>query len=182
MSVQFTVIKDVTDRLDKAGIPYMLTGSLAMNYYAQPRMTRDVDLVVELEATHVDRLVELFSDDYYISFEAVRAAVKDRSMFNVIHLGESFKVDLIIRKDTPYRRLEFQRRRPVNLEGWTLQIVSAEDLVLSKLYWCKESRSEFQLRDVRNLLDSVTLLDEAYLEDWAGKLGLAELLREVRHE
>ena len=180
MPVQFTVIKDVTDRLDQAGIPYMLTGSLAMNYYAQPRMTRDVDLVVELDSTHVDRLVELFSDDYYVSVEAARAAVKDRSMFNVIHLGESFKVDLIVRKDTPYRRLEFQRRRPVDLEGWSLQIVSAEDLVLSKLHWSKESRSEFQLRDVRNLLDSVTALDEAYLEEWAGKLGLDELLREVR--
>jgi len=180
MAAQFTVLKDVVDLLDQAGIAYMITGSLAMNYYAQPRMTRDVDLVVDLDTGDADRFYELFMDDYYIGTEAVRTAIADRSMFNIIHLGESLKIDLIVRKDTSYRRLEFQRRRQVNLEGVTLQIVSVEDLVLSKLDWCKDSRSEFQMRDVRNILDSVRVLDESYLEEWAGKLGLAELLREVR--
>ncbi len=177
---QLIVLKDVANRLEKAGIPYMITGSLAMNYYAQPRMTRDVDLVVDLDNAGAELFVELFSEDYYISREAVAAAIANRSMFNVIHLGETLKVDMIVRKDTPYRCLEFKRRKLVNLEGSNLYIVSAEDLVLSKLEWLKDSRSEVQQRDVRNLLDSVPGIDETYLGEWAEKLGLDELLDEAR--
>ena len=176
---QFKVLMDVINRLDQAGVDYMITGSLAMNFYAQPRMTRDVDLVVDLLAEHADHLVELFKEEYYISSEAVNKAIANRSMFNVIHLGETMKVDMIVRKRSPYRQLEFQRRRPVQLEGYTIQLVSPEDLLLSKLDWMKESRSEIQMRDVRNLLDNVPELDKVYLEEWAGKLGLAELLREI---
>ena len=177
---QFKVLKDVANRLDQAGIAYMITGSLAMNYYAQPRMTRDVDLVVDLHTRDADRFVKLFTEKYYISPEAVAAAIADRRMFNLIHLEETLKVDMIVRKDTPYRRLEFDRRRTVDLEGSAMQIVSPEDLVLSKLDWLKDSRSEMQLRDVRNLLASVPEIDEEYLGEWAGKLGLAELLRDAR--
>ncbi len=177
---QFKVLKDVADRLEQAGIAYMITGSLAMNYYAQPRMTRDIVLVVDLQAGDGDRLVELFTEEYYISIEAVAAAIANRSMFNLIHLEETLKVDMIVRKDTPYRRLEFDRRRTVDLEGSALQIVSPEDLVLSKLEWSKDSRSEMQLRDIRNLLASVPEIDEEYLGEWAGKLGLADLLRDTR--
>lgn len=177
---QIRVLKDVAERLDQAGIAYMITGSLAMNYYAQPRMTRDIDLVVDLDTGDADRLARLFVEDYYISPDAVQAAITNRSMFNVIHLGETLKVDLIVRKDTPYRQLEFQRRLSVNLEGSKLYIVSAEDLVLSKLEWLKDSRSERQMDDVRNLLNSVADIDEAYLEEWAVKLGLNELLEEAR--
>lgn len=43
----------VGKRLEEAGIPYMLSGSTAMNFYARPRMTRDLDIVVELKATDV---------------------------------------------------------------------------------------------------------------------------------
>ena len=68
----------------------------------------------------------------------------------------------------------------MNLEGSNLYIVSAEDLVLSKLEWLKDSRSEVQQRDVRNLLDSVPGIDETYLGEWAEKLGLDELLDEAR--
>ena len=59
-------------------------------------------------------------------------------------------------------------------------IVTAEDLVLSKLVWAAESRSEIQLQDVRNLMTAVATLDWTYLEHWAAELTVAELLCEVR--
>ena len=55
----------VTTRLDAADVPYMVSGSLALGYYAQPRMTRDIDIVVELERANVPRLVAAFGDDFY---------------------------------------------------------------------------------------------------------------------
>ena len=60
MSEELEVLRTVAARLDQAGIAYMLTGSMALNYYAVPRMTRDIDLVVELEPGDAERLVRLF--------------------------------------------------------------------------------------------------------------------------
>lgn len=89
------------------------------------------------------------------------------------------KVDLIVRKDGPFRREELRRRRRVRIDGFEVFVVTAEDLVLSKLEWARESRSEMQLRDVRNLLASVPDLDRAHLDRWAQEIGVGDLLRDV---
>jgi len=75
MSEELEILKDVAEKLDGAEIPYMISGSVAMNYYAQPRMTRDIDIVITLEKNDVDRFVSLFEDDYYIDGETVKAEV-----------------------------------------------------------------------------------------------------------
>jgi hypothetical protein len=158
----------------------MLTGSLAMNYYAQPRMTRDIDVVVRLEPQDADVIVRLFSPDYYVAREAVNSAIARASIFNVIHRESVIKVDFIVRKDSEYRRLEFTRRGAITIQNFTTWIVSKEDLIISKLHWARDSRSELQLRDVRNLL--ATGYDAGYLEKWTQALGLYELWQECLDE
>jgi len=81
-----------------------------MNFYAKPRMTRDIDLVVEFSASDLDRLMQLFQDDFYIEREMIHQALIQQTMFNIIHMPTVIKVDCVIRKDTPYRREEFARR------------------------------------------------------------------------
>ncbi len=179
MSEELEVLKLVTHRLAAAGVPYMVTGSIAANFYAIPRMTRDIDLVVEVDEQTGDRIVALFRDDFYVDRDAVQGAVKSKGMFNLIHTASVIKVDMVVRKDTEYRRTEFARKRAVSVEGHEFFIVAAEDLVLSKLVWAKESRSEVQLRDARNVLGSQQGLDREYLTYWADRLGVAELYREV---
>ncbi|MGN6552949.1 MAG: nucleotidyl transferase AbiEii/AbiGii toxin family protein, partial [Verrucomicrobiota bacterium] len=71
MQNELDIVRDVSTRLDGAEIGYMLTGSMAMNYYAQPRMTRDIDVVVALRPADAARVVQMFSPDYYVSREAV---------------------------------------------------------------------------------------------------------------
>lgn len=179
MSDELDVLKSVTARLQAAGIPYMVTGSMAANFYAVPRMTRGIDLVIELSEPDEDRVMRLFQEDFYIDREMVRQAVRERTMFNMIHNALVVKVGCVVRKDTAYRREEFARRRAVSLDGQALCIVSPEDLILSKLEWAKDSRSQMQFDDVRNLLRSVANLDTAYLARWAERLGLSPLYREV---
>ena len=177
---EFDVFRDTARRLDHAGFAYMLTGSLAMNFYAVPRMTRDIDIVVELSVADIDRVVQSFSPDYYVSRAAVSEAVDGRGMFNLIHQQSIIKVDFIVRKDSSYRKLEFKRRQRGTVEGCDLWIVSKEDLILSKLYWAKDSNSEMQLGDVRRLL--ATGSDETYLNEWAPALEVAGLLEKCRHD
>jgi Nucleotidyl transferase of unknown function (DUF2204) len=180
VSDELDILKSVAARLRAAGIAYMVTGSMAMNFYATPRMTRDIDLVVELQETDVARVVGLFQSEYYLDRDMVELAVKNRSMFNMIHNDVVVKVDCVVRKDSEYRREEFSRRRTVHLDGESIAVVAPEDLILSKLEWAKESRSSMQLDDVRNVLRSVKTLDHAYLKRWADHLGLAALYHEVQ--
>jgi hypothetical protein len=180
VSDELDILKLVVARLAAAGIPYMVTWSMAANFYTTPRMTREIDLVVELRDGDVGRVVALFQDEYYIDRDMVEQAVRTQSMFNMIHNALVVKIDCVVRKDSEYRREEFSRRRTVIVDGQPVTIVAPEDLIVSKLEWAKESRSQLQLDDVRNLLRSVQNLDQAYLTQWVERLGLSALYREVQ--
>lgn len=177
---ELEVLRIVINRLEFAGLRYMVTGSIAANFYTTPRMTRDIDLVIELDEKDIEKFHSLFSSDFYIDQESIKNALYERGSFNIIHTEGIIKVDFIVRKETEYRRLEFERRRVIEFEGISLYVTSPEDLVLSKLYWAKESLSETQLRDIRNLLKTVSDMNMDYVEEWVKKLELEEVYREVR--
>ena len=174
---ELDVLRDVSRRLDSAGLAFMLTGSMAMNYYVQPRMTRDIDLVVNIGPDQVDHVVELFKDDYYVDRVAVSKAVAQRSIFNIIHNQTIIKLDCIILKNDPYRQEEFARRRRITIGDFQTWIVRREDLILSKIYWARDSRSELQFRDIKNLLAGDEC-DRLYLQSRAEMLGVEPLLTE----
>ena len=149
---------------------YMISGSIAQNFYCVPRMTLDADIVLELPTQRVDEFVTLFPDSY-LDPMTVRDEVRRRGMFNVIHLETGFKLDFILRKNSEYHRLAFQRRlrkKGVNSEFW---IIELNDLILAKLIWIQDSLSEKQMTDIRNLLAHPGK-DEPYLRQWCGILNL----------
>jgi hypothetical protein len=78
----------------------MVTGSMALNYYAVPRMTRDIDLVVELSPQDGERIVDLFREDFYVDGEAVRRAIERREAFNAIEMTRVVKADFVVRKES----------------------------------------------------------------------------------
>ncbi|MGH7950994.1 MAG: hypothetical protein ACREFE_03610 [Limisphaerales bacterium] len=177
MQNELDIVRDVSQKLDAASIGYMLTGSMAMNYYAQPRMTRDIGVVVALHPIDAGRMVKLFSPDYYVSREAVDSSIAQQSLFNLIHNESVIKVDCIVCKQNECRLNEFNRRRRIKIQDFETWIVSKEDLILSKLFWTKDSHSELQLRDVKNLV--ATGCDRAYIEHWTTELGLVNLWKEI---
>lgn len=175
MSEEISVLLEVTGILDAARIDYMLTGSVAMNFYATPRMTRDIDLVAVVALADVGRITDSFpSDRYYVAAEAIHDAVVHQSSFNLLHQNSMVKVDVMVRKGSEFRLLEFQRRRQIRLRDRPVWIVSREDLILSKLDWARDSLSERQLDDVRNLLASDC--DMPYILEWSAKLQLTDML------
>jgi hypothetical protein len=177
MNNELDILRMVSERLARLGIPFMLTGSYAMAYYATPRMTRDLDLVVELRAADVEGLVAAFAADFYVDADAALAAVRNERLFNMMHLASGIKLDMIVRKSSPYREMEFSRRAPGVLGDVPTWLVSREDLILSKLVWAKESESELQQRDARNLLSDT--VDREYLSRWAAELGISGLLERL---
>ena len=180
MDEQLEFVRQIAARLESAGIEYMMTGSMAMALYATPRMTRDVDLVVEVDESDVDTLVALFEPDCYIDRVAVSEAVTTRGMFNIIHSEWVIKADFIVRKPDAYRRTEFERRRQIDVEGTALSVVAPEDLILSKLQWAEQTQSELQRRDVREIVARVSNLDWDYLGAWSARLGMETTLNGLR--
>lgn len=178
MSEELDVLKLVCLRLDQADIPYMLTGSVAANFYAVPRMTRDIDIVIEIKQFNTEKVFRLFKNDFYIERETISEAVEHQGMFNIIHNEFVLKVDFIIRKESSYRNTEFQRRRRIHLDDSQIWIVAPEDLIISKLDWAKENLSETQLNDVKNLLLTLDL-DKEYLNEWIHKLELNHVYEKV---
>jgi len=171
MLTEIDVLRDISERLDGLSLPFMLTGSMAMNYYAVPRMTRDIDLVVALQSDSVSRFVDALTPDYMIVEHAVTSAVAQDFMFNAIHEQAIIKVDFVCRKNETFRLLEFERRRKVAIGDFETWIVSREDLALSKLVWSKDSNSQTQRQDVVNLLKEDC--DIGYLHEWAATLGVS---------
>lgn len=171
---ELDVLRRVSELLAANGVQFMLTGSFALAYYATPRMTRDLDLVVALEAGDGDRLAAALSAEFYIDPDEVRRAIISQRLFNLMHYGTGIKVDCIVRKTSAYRLTEFARRQKISLAGVDTWIVSREDLILSKLVWAREASSELQLRDARQLLDDSVDMD--YLQHWAPGLGVSDAL------
>jgi hypothetical protein len=130
---EIDIVRDISQKFEQAHIPYMLTGSMAMNYYAQPRMTRDIDVVITISPVDLGRIVALFRPDYYVSEESIRESLAHESVFNLIHQESVIKVDCIIRKSSEYRKTEFERRQKISVGDFTTFIVSKEDLIISKL-------------------------------------------------
>jgi len=174
------VLKDFTERLEKAGISYMLTGSMAMMFYATPRYTADIDIVAEIHSSDVRELLMALSPDYYFSEIRMRNAIDRKAMFNLIHEQSSFKVDCIIKKDSKFQNAAFNNKKRVNYQGFEIWITTIEDLIVSKLLWAKDSRSEFQKRDIINLLQKEPDLE--YIKNWAETLEVEDFFNECLAE
>jgi hypothetical protein len=149
----------------------MLSGSVAMSIYVLPRATRDFDFVVNLQEKNIDLLVEHFKDGFYCDEDAVHEAVTKKSMFNIIDHKSGYKADFVVLKDEDYRITEFDRRRQADFFGTPVYIVSAEDLLLSKLIWIQELQSSIQIEDIKNLA-AISTLDKSYINFWIDKLNL----------
>jgi len=167
--------------LDDAGVPHMLTGSLAAAYYATPRATQDVDLVIDAREAQIERVVnELAAEGLYVSREAALDAFRAQGQFNAIDPESGWKVDLIVRKDRPFSTTEFSRRASVQLLGIEVSLTSIEDLIIAKLEWSQLGDSELQRMDLVQLLDaSWDSMDRAYVESWVERLGLDTSWQEV---
>lgn len=181
-----TFLRSVVTALDAAGVPFMLTGSLAAAFHGAGRATMDIDLVIDPTAVQLRALVQaLAGTGAYVSGGAADEALAHRSMFNVVDTTSGWKADLIVRKIRAFSETEFARRQPADYEGCPLWVASVEDVMVAKLEWAKLGGSSRQLEDVAALLRiQAGRLDRAYLERWIADLGLAvqweQALREER--
>jgi len=156
---------------ERYNIPYMLSGSVAMSIYTIPRHTKDFDFVVHLKAGDAAVLADYFKEGYYCNEDAVSEAIRYSSMFNIIDYQSGYKADFIVLKNEKYRQEEFLRRKQVDFMDMKICVVSAEDLLISKIIWIQQLQSEIQKTDIKEL-GKITGLDWPYINYWVSSLKL----------
>jgi len=170
-------------KLDQHEIHYMVTGSFAGNVHGVPRTTYDADIVIEASPRSLEGFLQSLGEDFYADPETAREAREHRSMFNVIHLETGFKIDLIVKKDRPFSQQEFSRREKVSFLGQPCWFATAEDVILAKLEWSKQSESAKQFTDAMNIAKvQGGRLDADYLRKWARELGVQEPMEKLLQE
>jgi hypothetical protein len=182
---QQELLKNVVDVLCRLGIEYMVSGSLVSSLQGEPRATHDIDVVVALEQSHIKLLPKAFSPpEYYLSEDSVISALQTSGMFNLIAVETGDKVDFWILTNRPFDKSRFARRYTEKVMGMEIAVSSPEDTILMKLSWAHESGgSEKHFTDALRVYEvQYGQLDQDYLDEWAGRLGIDPLYKKMLQE
>jgi hypothetical protein len=160
--------------LERAEVPYMVTGSYASAAHGTPRATNDIDVVISPTPEQLEALMQQFPKDrYYADKEDAFDALERQSQFNIIDFATMWKADLIIRKERDFGRSEFARRRIHVIGGVRVHVATAEDILIAKLEWHKLGESARQLEDAAGIIRrQASALDLEYIERWVQDLAL----------
>ncbi len=142
-----------------------------MSVYVIPRATRDFDFVIFLQEDDVQAFVDSFKGGFYCDIDSIKDAIRHKSLFNIIDFESGYKADFVILKDSAFRQEEFNRRITVPFMDKLVDIVSVEDLLLSKLIWIQEIQSAIQMEDIKQLWSSESL-DKSYVNKWVTQMNL----------
>ena len=176
---------ELLEAIERAGIAYALTGSGAGLLYGLSRATVDFDVLVDLAPGDVDAFVRACGEGYYLDREAIIEAVRRQTMFNIIPLAGGTKVDIIVVSGDAFEQAKFRRRRRARWMDASVWVVTAADLVISKLRWAKESQSARHLADVRAIMAAGQVEEDDEFRHWIATLGLQQALdasREARYD
>jgi len=166
--------------VNRTGVVYYLTGSMASNYWGIPRTTHDLDFVVQFPAAAVPLIFQEFSGDFYIDEAAVRAVYEPPHQFNAVDTRSALKVDFWLAGSEPFDEEMLRRRVQATLFGESAWISTAEDVILHKLLWNRISPSDRQLGDAAGIVAvHAASLDNDYLRRWAAELLLSDELKRL---
>ena len=161
------VLVRVVEALDRLRIPYLVTGGLAVTYYGEPRTTHDIDLVVQVSRANVEPLASELAADFYVDVEAAKVALAEGGMFNAIHEDSGFKVDFWMLTEDGFEQTRFARRVKVCVLGVTMSLPTAEDVIISKLDWYRQSDVDKHYSDALGVVRvQAGKLDAGYVEKW----------------
>jgi hypothetical protein len=177
MTASESITVRVAEALEACGIPFLLFGSFASNYYGIPRSTRGADFELQTQRAVGPEFAKHLGDDFLLdpqlSFETNTGTFRQV----LRHKKSAFKVGLFLMSQDPHDQSRFQRRRAVELHDRRIWLPSPEDVVVTKLRWAR-GRDKDDVRDVMAVQQDK--LDWAYIEQWCRQHGTLALMGEIR--
>ena len=178
MTAGESITMKVAEALEACGIPFLLSGSFASNFYGIPRSTRDADFVLQTQRAVGAEFVKHLGDDFLLdpqlSFETNTGTYRQV----LRHKKNAFKVELFLLSQDPHDQSRFQRRRAVELHDRRLWLPSPEDVVVTKLRWAR-GKDKDDVRDVMAVQRDK--LDWGYIKDWCRRHSTLDLMEQIRH-
>jgi hypothetical protein len=177
-------LNELTTALTALKIPFVVGGSLASSAHGALRSTFDGDLLAVILPLQIPRLVEALGAGWYADSELIRQSFERGRGFNLIHMTTASKFD-IFPASSDFHTSQLQRAKltPLKLEGANLcPVATPEDILLAKLSWYREGgeTSEVQWRDITGIVVINTDLDWEYVNLWAARLRVSDLLEKAR--
>lgn len=174
-----------TAPLEEVGIRYMVTGAVASIVYGEPRLTHDIDIVLEIVEEGEEKIAQAFpADQFYCPpIEVIRLEAKRplRGHFNVIHHATGFKADFYPMGRDELHGYAMERRKRVETEGRAVWLAPPEYVILRKLEYYREGRSEKHLRDIAGMLElSGAQIDMTELQERIKCYGIEKEWSEVQ--
>lgn len=179
---QSDLLRQLVDVVERLGVPYLITGSMATVYFGEPRLTNDIDVVMTLRVGQIAEFCRAFpAPEFCVSESAAREAVATGGQFNIIHPASGLKIDVMVSRDTAFDRSRFARVQ--RLHVWPdrdASFASPEDVIIKKMEWYREGESEKHLRDIAGVMKiSGERIDRSYIAEWASRLGLTAIWQSI---
>lgn len=163
--------------LQQLRIPYLITGGVASVIYGEPRFTRDIDLVIQLQPRDARRFNQAWpAADFYVPPVEVleeESRRPEHGHFNVSHHHSTMRADVYLSGSDDLTAWAFEHKVVRRIDDDEVFVAPIEAVILSKLRYYKMGNSDRHLRDVRDMLRiSGDLVDVSALERWANRLGV----------
>jgi hypothetical protein len=174
----------IADRLNATGAIWMTTGSIAAMTYGDYRVTSDIDIILVLAPSNVEKMGAAFPlDEFYcppLDVISIEAARTERGHFNLIHHETGFKADIYLAGRDALTQWAFTHRQKIPFDESILWVAPPEYVIIGKLDFFREGGSEKHLHDIRAMLKG-TEIDRAFLEREIASRGLEEAWRRVKY-
>ncbi|MCB0168786.1 MAG: nucleotidyl transferase AbiEii/AbiGii toxin family protein [Anaerolineae bacterium] len=154
----FSLFLSILHTLENIKAPYMIIGAFAATIYGITRTTYDIDIVVDLNETHIQKLVAAYPlPRYYADPDQMRDSIQKGIMFNIIDSSRGEKADLVpLSMDTRYRQaFQHRIRQSIDLpdsEPFVVWCARPEDVIIGKLMAWSEGQSRRHETDIYEML------------------------------
>ncbi|MHA1370719.1 MAG: hypothetical protein ACTSRA_13545 [Promethearchaeota archaeon] len=174
------LLKIFISPLNRLGIRYMVTGAIASIIYGKPRLTHDLDLVIDMQPLDIEKFTETFPlSDFYCPPPEIIKIENSRPSgghFNLIHHATGFKADIYPMGDSKLHRWALNKRKEILAGGETIWLAPVEYVILRKLEYFHEGGSEKHVKDIDGILElSGDQIDFKVLMDKLENKGLLKV-------
>ena len=166
----------VVTALQRSGVPHVVVGSFARNFHAFPRSTKDADIVLALDSAGLARFEGELGGDFSLDPQTTFETNTGTFRHTLVHRETEFQTELFLLSQDAFDQERFRRRLPFQFNSVASFVLTAEDLIVTKLRWLRPKDAE-DIRDVIAVKGAA--LDWNYLHHWTAIHGTRAKLDEL---